>query len=175
MLAVPAVASLTLFALALTGLDGRTVQPLSSKISVFIFTRTDCPISNRYAPEIRRIYDRFAAQGASIWLVYVNPAESTASIREHLREYAYPESALLDPRHQLVRLTGARSTPEAAVFSSGKLVYRGRIDDRYTGLGQMRPAANTHDLEQVLDALVAGKRLEFRETRAIGCFIDDLK
>ena len=32
--------------------------------TVFVFTSTDCPIANRYAPELRRIHDRFAPRGA---------------------------------------------------------------------------------------------------------------
>jgi hypothetical protein len=49
----------------LTDLTGNTVQPISEQTSVFLFTRTDCPISNRYAPEVRRIHDRFAPKGTA--------------------------------------------------------------------------------------------------------------
>ncbi|MGC1581608.1 MAG: hypothetical protein WA766_09000, partial [Candidatus Acidiferrales bacterium] len=39
-------------------LNGKSVDPLKAapgKIVVLIFVRTDCPISNRYAPAIQRI------------------------------------------------------------------------------------------------------------------------
>ena len=68
--------------LQLLDLDGNEVNPLrSDTVSVFVFTRTDCPISNRYAPEIRRIYERFEPQGVAFWLVYVDPDESENSGR----------------------------------------------------------------------------------------------
>jgi hypothetical protein len=41
---------------------------------VLVFVRTDCPISNRYAPELRRLQDRFAPRGMAFWLVYPDPA-----------------------------------------------------------------------------------------------------
>ena len=38
-------------------------------LTVLVFTTTDCPISNRYAPELRRIEDRFASDGVDFVLV----------------------------------------------------------------------------------------------------------
>src|SRR5689334_6792488 len=137
-------------ALRLPDLSGKPVEPLrasSAKAVVFIFTRTDCPISNRYAPEVRRLAEKFAASGITFWLVYADPDESAAEIRRHLKAYGYGLGVLRDLRHDLVRLTGARVTPEAAVFVAGRIVYHGRIDDRYVAFGRERPAPTTHDLE----------------------------
>src|SRR4051812_3883545 len=124
--------------LTLKDVDGHTVRPVSNDTTVFIFTRTDCPISNRYAPEVRRIYQEFAPRGVKFWLVYVDPKQSAAAVREHLKEYDYPLTALQDPQHELVKLTHATITPETAVFAGGKLLYRGRIDDRYVAFGKSR-------------------------------------
>ena len=132
-------------------LDGTDVRPLASLPSsapgaVFVFTRSDCPIANRYAPELERLRQRAAAAAIEFWLVFVDPAESTSAIRDHLRTYGYAGRALQDPRHELARATGATIAPEATVFALGgdmgpRLVYRGRIDDRYRDAGRMRPAA----------------------------------
>src|SRR5207249_9516148 len=48
----------------------------SAKVFVFIFVSTDCPISNRYAPEIRRVEGKFAPAGVRFWLVYPDPDRS---------------------------------------------------------------------------------------------------
>ena len=40
---------------------------------VLLFIRTDCPISNRYAPDLERLYERFAPQGVEFRLVYPEP------------------------------------------------------------------------------------------------------
>ncbi|HEY6293213.1 MAG TPA: redoxin domain-containing protein [Terriglobia bacterium] len=166
----------------LLDLKGREVEPLTgtdARATVFVFTRTDCPISNRYAPEVQRIYYEFASVDVAFWLVYVDPEESVAVIRRHLNDYAYPFGALFDPQHQLVRLTGVRVTPEVAVFVSGgaqaRMVYRGRIDDKYVELDKERPQPTTHDLENVLRLIVEGKPVKSETTRAVGCFISDLE
>jgi len=189
--------------LALIDLDGRRANPLETPgvpFTVFVFTRTDCPISNRYAPELSRLHERFARAGVAFWLVYADPAEPVEAIRRHLEEYGYPFGALRDPQHNLVRMTQARVTPEAAVFVAGpsgtpevnpgvplrsrsqrdrgagpRLVYTGRIDDRYVSFGRTRAAPTTHDLERVLEALLAGGAVAPRTTPAIGCFIPPLQ
>ncbi len=168
--------------LRLPDLGGTDVDPFadrSVKAVVFLFTRTDCPISNRYAPEVRRIHERFAASGVRFWLVYCDPDEPTDAIRAHISEYGYTMGALRDPRHALVALVDAHVTPEVAVAvperAGWRIAYHGRIDDRYVALGTMRPEPTTHDLEEVLGAVVRGARVETHSTVAIGCYISDLR
>jgi hypothetical protein len=165
-------------AVTLLDLDNRPIDPFraagSSRAIVFLFTSVDCPISNRYAPLVKRLHATFAAQGVSFWLVYPNPAERPPAIREHAKAFDYPVHALRDPKHALVRLAQATVTPEAAVYDAGgTLVYHGRIDNRYVSLGVERPSATEHDLEDVLTALAAGKPAPKRAAPAVGCFIAD--
>ena len=165
--------------LQLSDLTGRQVDPLQTtdaRATVFLFTRTDCPISNRYAPEVRRLYDKFASSNVAFWLVYLDREESVEAIRRHKGEYEYTFGALRDPQHALVRMTGARVTPEAAVFvPGGRMVYRGRIDDRYVDFGRTRPAPTKRDLEDVLEAVLEGRQIATTTTTAVGCFIQDLQ
>ena len=88
-------------------------------------------------------------------------------------------AALRDNEHALVKMTGAKVTPEAAVFvlgqSAARMVYRGRIDDQYVDFSKARPAPTTHDLEDVLEAIVRGRTVIAQNTRAVGCFIQDLR
>jgi hypothetical protein len=164
--------------LRLPDLDNRLVDPFQMAADttaiVFLFISVDCPISNRYAPEIRRLSEACAPRGVVFRLVYPNPAESPDAIRRHLKDYRYPGSALRDPRQQLARVAAATITPEAAVYDSqGRRLYLGRIDDRYVALGIERPAATRHDLEEALDATLAGKPVRQPTAPAVGCFIAD--
>jgi hypothetical protein len=159
-------------------LTGRNVDPLDpsgARVIVVIFTRTDCPIANRYAPEIQRLHRAFGPKGVAFRLVYLDAGEPVPAIRTHLREFGYDIPALRDPRHVLVSLTGARATPEAAVFTAERrMVYRGRIDDRYVDLNKVRASPTRRDLREVLTALLAGTPVQPRTTEAVGCFIADL-
>jgi hypothetical protein len=167
---------------AVLDLEGRSVRPLggpSAGALVFVFVRTDCPIANRYAPELRRLHARFAPGGVAFHVVYVDPAESVAAIRRHLSDYGHPGVPLRDPEHALVRVARARVTPEAAVFVPGpsgpQLVYHGRIDDRTVDFGRERPAPTTHDLELALAAVLGGRPVPRGTAQAVGCTIADTR
>jgi hypothetical protein len=167
---------------AVLDLAGHPVDPLprpGAGPAVLVFVRTDCPIANRYAPELRRLQDRFARQGVAFWLVYADPSETPEAIRRHQRDFGLAFHALRDPQHELVKATQATVTPETAVFVPGaagaRMVYRGRIDDRYVDFGRSRPAPTSRDLREVLQALAAGSTLTPRTTPAVGCFIAPLE
>jgi Redoxin len=163
-----------------TGVDlvGKQVDPLHAnpgKVVVLIFVRTDCPISNRYAPAIQRISASYTGK-ATFWLVYPDKAESSAAIEKHLREYGYKLPALHDPQHSLVKLGHAQVTPEVAVFdSSGQLVYHGRIDNWYVSFGHARPAPTTHELDDAIQAVLKGNKPQVTTADGIGCYISDLE
>lgn len=157
------------------GLDGTRVAPLAPaagvEATVLLFVMTDCPISNRYAPEIRRLHDEFAG-AIRFWLVYVDAHRPAGALREHRASFGYPFAALRDADGALAALAGATVTPEAAVFDAARrLVYRGRIDDRFVAFGVARRAPRTRDLRDRLRRIVAGETLSFSETRAVGCYI----
>lgn len=159
-----------LAALVLSALLSQAAPP---ELTVYVFTTTDCPISNRYAPEIQRLAGKFTGT-AKFVLVYPVPADSPAMISEHKKKFAYAIESIRDPDQKLVKMTGVSVTPEVAVMKGSQLLYRGRIDDRYVDLGKDRQTATRHDLEDVLTAVVAGRPIAVKETQAIGCILSDL-
>ena len=151
------------------------LSPHGEKAVVLLFIRSDCPISNRYAPELQRLYKEYSSKGVEFHLIYPESGLTASAMEVHRKEYGYTIPALLDAHHQFVNRAGARITPEAAVFIQGKMVYLGRIDDLYADLGKARRAAQHHDLEEVLSAVTAGKNILPHETKAIGCAIEKLQ
>jgi hypothetical protein len=173
-----AAAGTTRPAVVLQDPDGHPVDPFlaaeNSTAIVFLFASVDCPVSNRYAPEVQRLHAAFAPQNVAFWLVYPNPGDTPEAVRAHLKDFAYPVHALLDPQHALVKIARASITPEAAVFDRARtLAYHGRIDDKFVSLGVERPAATRRDLFDALTAVVAGKRPAEATAPAVGCFIAD--
>ena len=140
---------------------------------MLVFTTTDCPISNRYAPEINRLAARFSAQ-ATFVLVYPVAADSPDVIREHHKKFGYSLASIRDTEHELVKQTGVTVTPEVAVMAGARIVYRGLIDARYIELGKDRIKPTRHDLEDALTAVLANKPVAQKETRAVGCILSDL-
>jgi len=158
-------------------LSGRRVDPFLSKdvqTMVFLFVSVDCPISNSYAPEVRRLAAEFGSRGVAFRLVYPNADETLEIIKKHLKDYGYALDALWDPQHELTRAAGAKMTPEAIVFVRGRgFVYRGRIDDRFVQLGKERVAPTQHDLKDALTAVINGAAVPHPSTRAVGCYISE--
>ena len=159
-------------------LAGKVADPfaLSARARVFLFVRTDCPITNRYAPELQRLSKEFATQKVDFWMVYPDTSQTPAAIQEHMKEYGFPGTPLRDPEHELVKRAHATVAPEAAVFDgAGNLKYHGRIDDRYVEIGTARRTAQTHDLENAISAVLAGRPVAQAETRAVGCALADIE
>lgn len=158
----------------LVDLEGRPADPLASDAiaTVLVFVSTDCPISNRYAPELRRLYGQYSPRGVAFRLVYPTAQETPAMVRDHVREYALPFGAVRDPSHVLVARAHVTTTPEAAVFvRGGVLVYHGRIDDRQVDFGVTRPEPTRHDLQEAVDAVLEGRVPDEKEAMPIGCAI----
>lgn len=163
-------------------LHGHHVRQLAApgtRVVVLIFAASDCPISNRYVPEISRLTEEFSSRNVRFWWVFPNPDDTAGRVAKHNREFAIAENAavatLLDRRQALVRLANATTTPEAAVFAvegtALREVYHGRIDDRYISLGQQRLQAQQHDLETAISAALAGKAAPEPGGPPVGCSI----
>jgi hypothetical protein len=162
------------------GLDlhGNPIRQLAGpgvRVVVLFFAASDCPISNRYVPEIARLNREFSAKGAHIWWVYPNPEDTAQVVEQHVRDFSIHENALLDTRQALVAMAHATTTPESAVFvvegSGLREVYHGRIDDRYLSLGQERPQPEHHELEAAIEAALTGKPVPQPDGPPVGCSI----
>lgn len=162
-------------------IQGRSLNPFAptGAANVIFFIATDCPISNSYAPEIQRVCQDYAARGVSCSLMYEDvdlpAAHLDESVRKHLQEYRYSGiAAAIDRDRMAASRAKATVTPEAVVIDrTGKIRYRGRIDNFYAALGQTRRQVTEHDLRDALDAVVDGKSVRKSETEALGCFIVD--
>jgi thiol-disulfide isomerase/thioredoxin len=158
--------------------DAAKLDPIASshgKPVVLIFLRTDCPVSQRYAPTIQKLAAKYAGR-ATFWLVFPSKNDSVEIIAGHTREYGYTLAALRDPDQILVGRAKATITPEAALFDAkGALRYHGRLDDLYISFGRSRRTPTTHDLDDALRAVLAGETVTDDARPAVGCYIADVK
>ena len=157
-------------------MNGHAADPFreaKGKIVVLLFVRTDCPISNRYAPAIQELSARHKEQ-AVFFLVYPVESETSEQIRNHLHQFGYHLKALRDPEFALVRESKISITPESAVFAPDRrLVYHGRIDDWYQDFGRARQAPTTRELSDAIDAAIAGKSPAQESMPAVGCYLPE--
>jgi AhpC/TSA family len=159
-------------------LSGKSFDPFALRDNqpvVLLFVRTDCPISNRYAPTIQKLTEKFQGK-VKFWLVYPDADQTAAAIRAHVAQFRYQIPALRDVHHTLVKQAGATILPESAVFGlDGKLKYHGRIDNWYEDFGRARPVPTTHELEDAIRATLDGRTVAPDHASAVGCYIADMK
>jgi hypothetical protein len=162
-------------AIVVKDVNGKEHRPLAEggeKGTLFFFVLHDCPAANAYAPEMNRIAAKYAAKGVRAFLVYVGSDLGEAQARKHAREHEIGFPALIDRHQKLVKVTGATISPEAALVSAEKRVlYHGRIDDRFVALGKRRVEPTTRDLREALDAMLGGKPVPNPVTKAVGCYL----
>jgi thiol-disulfide isomerase/thioredoxin len=174
----PPSAGSAMAAAAALDLKGNSVNPFelaAGKPLVLIFVRTDCPVSNRYAPTIQALSRRYAGQ-VLVRLVYPDQTETPALIEKHLHDYAYKVGALRDTQHTLVKISQVEITPEAAVFNGkGEMIYHGRIDNWYLDFGHARPQPTTHELDAAIQAALNSAHAAPASVGGIGCYISDLQ
>jgi hypothetical protein len=161
---------------AVRDIDGIVREPLKVEkghVEALFFITNDCPVSNYYSHEIRRICDDYAQRGVGCTLVYTDPTLTDEQARQHAKEYGhggYPK--IVDHTHALVKATGAAITPTAVLIKPDEsIAYRGRIDNFYAAIGKTRRVVTEHDLRDALDAVMAGRPVAKQEAPSVGCYI----
>jgi thiol-disulfide isomerase/thioredoxin len=143
-----------------------------AKATVLVFITHECPIANRYAPEIGRIYEDYRLKKVNFYRVYVGEKSLAKEFVQHGKDFGLKMPGLIDPEFKLVIETGVTVTPEVAVFDSKRVLrYRGRIDNQNVEHGKVRPEYR-RDLRVALDEMLAGQPVSLPMTAAVGCFIN---
>jgi hypothetical protein len=160
---------------------GGVHDPLAGEpgdVVVVIFSSVDCPVANALAPEVQRVADEAEAQGARAYLVHVLPTLQDAEAVRHADDHALDLTVLVDREHVLVKALGATTTPEGVVLrfddEGWNVLYRGRVNDLYAGLGRRRAVVTRNDLRDAVTAAVEGRAPGFEAEPAVGCLIEPL-
>lgn len=136
---------------------------------VVILLDAECPICQKYTRTIRELQVRHPKTAFVGVFTKWNDAEAIAAFA---KEYEVGMPLLSDPRHKLIRVLKATTTPEVFLFDrQGALHYRGAIDNWFYALGNYRPQITEHYLEDAIKALAAGRPAPVSTTKPIGCII----
>jgi hypothetical protein len=135
-----------------------------------VFVSADCPLSNECIPDVRKLAAAWKDKGVAWEAIYPDPDITAESATAHAKEHRLDVPLLLDPTQELTRQLGARVTPEAVILTSeGQILYRGRIDDRYTEDGIRPDGPRVRDLETAVSAILAGNAPPHPEVKGFGC------
>jgi hypothetical protein len=102
--------------------------------------------------------------------VHCDPDVSAQIAQSHARDYELPFPLVLDHDQRLAKACGVKFVPTAIVINAaGRVLYRGRIDNRFVASGLRRPEATIFDLSAALEAALAGQQPSPSTTEPIGC------
>jgi hypothetical protein len=151
----------------------RRDEVLTGQARLVVFFCNHCPYAKAVEDRLIALQHELGPRGLSTVLICANdPTEYVEDAPEALRARAeekhYPFPSLVDEDQQVARAFDAACTPDPYLFDgTGRLVYRGRIDDNWK-----RPAAVTrHELKEAIEAILAGRPVSSTQHPSLGCSI----
>lgn len=163
----------------LKNIDGKMVSMANFKDAkgfIVIFTCNTCPYAVAYEDRIEALNKKYASKGYPVIAIMPNntdvkPGDNMESMQARAKAKGFTFPYLMDDGQKIYPQYGATKTPHVYILqktSNGNEVkYIGAIDDNY----QDAAAVNTKYVEKAVDALLSGKEIQEKETRAIGCSI----
>ncbi len=158
----------------LTDFHGRTYSSnefAKAPAVVLVFLGTQCPLAKFYATRVSELEAQYKDAGVAFIAVDPNVQDSLEMMASFARRHNLEMPFLKDPAQQLTDAVGVTRTPEAVLLDAQrKIVYRGRIDDQW-GIGYLRESADSTELKNAIDAVLAAKPVDIPEVAAPGCLI----
>ncbi len=163
----------------LKNVDGKFVSLAdykSAKGVVVIFTCNHCPYAKAYEDRIIDIHKKYASKGFPVVAINPNdpavqPEDSFDKMVSRAKEKNYPFVYLFDEGQKVFPVYGATKTPHVFLLQKKGndfiVEYIGTIDDNYKDSS----AVKEKYLENAIDALLGGKEIALKETKAIGCSV----
>ncbi len=163
----------------LKNIDGKMVSLADYKDAkgyIVIFTCNTCPYAVAYEDRIVALDKKYASKGYPVIAIMPNntdvkPGDNMEAMKARAKAKGFTFPYLMDEGQKIYPQYGATKTPHVYLLQKTKkgneVKYIGAIDDNY----QDAAAVKTKYVENAVDALLSGKEIKEKETRAIGCSI----
>lgn len=145
----------------------------NAKGYIVVFTCNHCPYAKAYEQRIIELHKKYAPLGFPVVAINSNdkdvqPQDSYDNMKKLAKKKKYPFNYVYDETQEIARAYGATRTPHVYVLDKDRVVrYIGAIDDN----SEDPAMAKEHYVASAVDALLAGKDVATKETKAIGCGI----
>jgi len=143
------------------------------KATVVTFLSPECPLSESYTNTLNALDSTFGKDPIRFIHVFPGTWYEKHAIDSFITAFNVRAPYLLDTALLLVNAWKATITPETFIFDGrGALVYSGAIDNWAVDLGQKRSVITERYVQDVLLAIIENKKIPYRRTQAVGCFIE---
>lgn len=174
---LPLGADIPLSDLSMKDVSGKslTLKEISSdrKGLLVIFSCNTCPYVKLYENRTKKIIEYCNKNNIGLAILNSNEAQrgdedSFDAMKKYQAEHLPGANYLLDEKSKMADAFGATRTPQVFLFdASGKLIYKGAIDDNVKDEAQVKIPY----LQNAVEALLSGKKPTVQETKSIGCTI----
>ncbi len=143
------------------------------KALVVVFMCNHCPYVQAQWKRLVALQEKFGESGVQFVGINPNsnpdyPEDSFDKMKEYYDEYGMNFPYLVDATQEVARAFGAKCTPDIFVYDEDqKLAYHGRVDDNWKD----GDAAESHELNSALQALVDGGSPGMDQKPSMGCSI----
>lgn len=164
---------------SLKNVDGKMVsmgQFSEAKGFIVVFTCNTCPYSKMYEDRIESLNEKYASSGYPV--IAINPNDTNIKpddsfdamvVRSQEKGFSFPY--LHDESQEVAKTFGATRTPHVYLIQKEsddlKVAYIGAIDNN----AKDASAVSERYLEDAVDSLIKGDKIENDFTKAIGCTI----
>lgn len=164
---------------SLENIDGKMVSLSDFKDAkgfIVVFTCNTCPYAVAYEDRVEALNKKYADKGYPVIAIMPNntdvkPGDNMEAMKARAKAKGFTFPYLMDKGQKIYPQYGATKTPHVYLLEKTKkgnvVKYIGAIDDNYKDAS----AVKTKYVENAVDALLEGKDIEVKETRAIGCSI----
>lgn len=162
----------------LKNIDGNMVSLddfKDAKGFIVIFSCNHCPWVEKYESRMLGLHKTFAGKGYPVVLVNPNGAvvegDNFENMQKRAKDKGYKFPYLEDLDQSVAKTYGAEKTPHVYVLEKkdGNLIvqYIGAIDDN---AGNAKEVKEKY-VENAVNALLAGREVPVKETKALGCSV----
>ncbi len=128
----------------------------------------DCPVSRKYSSYLKKLQ----SSNLNVIFLLIGNLASKETVQKDKIRHKLDGHYIFDVDGRLSQWLSVRTNSEVYLFDQeSRLRYRGAIDDRF-GIGFNRSIAKQHFLDNALDSVYAGLKVEVPTTSAPGCIVD---
>lgn len=149
------------------------LNDLKDDVVVVVFLANHCPVVLAYEDRINEFVDDYQDKGVKVVGIATTgknteKSDNLAAIKERaVKDKKFNYVYGYDKSQEIGRAYGATNTPQFFVLDKDRNIrYTGAMDD-----SQNEARVKKQYLRDAVDALLAGKEITVKETRAVGCGI----
>lgn len=150
----------------------------AASVLVVVFSCNHCPYVQAYEDRMIALHREYGSKGVQLVAINSNetenyPEDNFEEMQKRAREKGFSFPYLRDDDQSVAEAFGATHTPEFFVFAAASsharpsLRYHGKMDDNYQNPG----AVKKRYVREAVEAILAGKDVQEKETHSIGCTI----